>query len=78
MDRNLYCARFPWQMHRESKIQHMEQQYANAHIPPATQGVRDFEHPKCYRLRRVVFCAEVASALESALGSALESAVCVS
>jgi len=47
--------------------------YVNTHIQPANWWFPGFEIWKCYRLRRVVFRAEVESALEPAL----ECPVCV-
>jgi hypothetical protein len=55
----------------------MEGKYANMYIQLANCLFRDDDHRKCYRLRQVVFCAEVALALELALELALDLPVCV-
>jgi len=70
VDQNLRRADYPGQMYGGSKIQHREEMYVNMHVLRANWWFQDDEHRKYYRLRWVVFQAEVALALQSALESA--------
>jgi len=77
LDQNLYRARYPRQMYRGWKIPPRDERYVNTHIRPAYCWYWGGEQWKCYLLMRLDFWAAVASALQVALESALESAVCL-
>jgi len=59
------------------KIQHRDEMHLNMHIWLANCSFQDVQFGKWYRLRQVVFRAEVESAVESSLELALGSTVCV-
>jgi len=64
---NLYRACDPWHMHKDSNSKRWEEEYVYIHIRVAHLRFRMHELPCCNQVAQVVFPADVASVLVSAV-----------